>query len=180
MHLRDVIHQKSYEHIVLEVRRSPITLLPAIVVFLFLLALPIILQWFFLLLFPTLFNGAVVLPLATLFVSLYYLSMDFFFYNYFVDFYLDVLVVTNDRLIAVKQLGIFARTVLEVDLYQIQDATSDSNGTFASIFNYGNVTIETAGASAKVIAANVVNPHGLRRQILDLASVDKHYHQAGK
>lgn len=180
MHLRDVIHQKSYEHVVAKVRRSSITILPAIMGMLVLLGLPIVLQWFLLSMFPTLFESQILYPAAVLFVSLYYLSVTLFFYSYFVDFYLDVLVVTNDRLIAIKQLGLFSRTILEVDLYQIQDATSDTTGTFASIFNYGNVKIETAGADAKVIAQNVTNPHGLRRQILDLASVDKHYHMASK
>lgn len=180
MNLRDVIRQKSYEHIVHEVRRSPLTILPALLGFVVLLGLPIILQWFLLVLFPDLFTGQILFPLAVLFVSLYYLSVNLFFYTYFVDFYLDLLVLTNDRLIAIKQHGMFARTILEVDLYQIQDATSNVSGTFATLFNYGNLIIETGGADPKTIAHNIQNPDGLRRQILDLSSVDKRYHSGVK
>lgn len=181
MHLTEVIHQKSYEHIVLEVRHASITLLPGIVGYALLLAVPFVLQWFLINLFPTLADTTSALfPLAVLFVSVYYLSINLFFFSYFVDYYLDMLVLTNDRLISIKQHGLFARTILEVDLYQIQDATSTTEGTFNSIFNFGNVIIETGGAEAKPVALNVSSPHALRRQILDLASVDKHYHQGSK
>ena len=180
MHLNEVIHQKSYEHIVRQVRRAPITIMPAIVGFLTLLRAPIVLQWLLLTLYPDLFSGVILWPLAVLFVSIFYLSVNLFFYTFFVDFYLDLLILTNDRLIAIKQHGMFARTILEVDLYQIQDATSNVDGTFATLFNFGNLIIETSGADPKTIAVNIQNPHALRREILDLSSVDKRYHSGVK
>lgn len=176
MHLTAFIHQKSYEHIVHRVRRHPITIIPAFVVFFILLTIPFALHWLSMTLFPTFLDGPIVFPLAVLLAGVYYLSVILFFYSYFLDFYLDLLVVTNDRLIDIEQIGVFARSVSEVDLYQIQDITSEVKGIFASLFNYGNLFIQTAGATEKFNIHNVPNPEQLRREILDLAEEDRKYH----
>ena len=79
-------------------------------------------------------------------------------------------------MVDIEQKSLFGRTVAEVDLYQIQDATSEVNGIFASMFNYGNVHVQTAGSIPNFILHNVPNPHVLRQQILDLSAEDKKLH----
>ena len=80
--------------------------------------------------FPTLLESAVALPLLMLSASVYYLSVTLFIYSYFVTFYLDLVIITNDRMVDIEQSSLFARTIAEVDLYQIQDATSEVKGFF--------------------------------------------------
>ena len=176
MLLTNLIRQKSYEHIARQVRRSVVTLLPAVFGVMVLFLLPVGVRWLLDQLFPALLAGAVLGPIAILAAGLYYLFCILFFYSYFIDFYLDLLVLTNDRLIHINQYGLFSRTIFEVDLYQIEDATSEVHGLFARLFGYGNITIEVAGPGPKRIGESVPNPHELRRQILDLAAADKHYH----
>ena len=91
------IRQKLYEHIVYKVRRHIITLVPAILGFLVLLAIPVALYLLITRLFPELLLGAFSYPLLVLAGSIYYLSVILFFYTYFVSFYLDLLIVTNDH-----------------------------------------------------------------------------------
>ena len=128
--------------------------------------------------FPHLLLGPISRPLLILFASTYYLSICLFFYGYFIDFYLDILIVTNDRLLDIEQKGVFARSMAEIELYQIQDITSEVEGFFPSLFNYGNMIIQTASAIPRVIMHNIPNPHALRQELLDLAAEDKKYHQA--
>ncbi|OGH94271.1 MAG: hypothetical protein A2538_01750 [Candidatus Magasanikbacteria bacterium RIFOXYD2_FULL_41_14] len=176
MNLVRFIAKKIYEHIVTTVRHHPVTFLPTIFIFLILAAMPIGVVGMLNQLYPTLLINDLAYPLGVLFFSAYYLSICLFFYSYFVTFYLDMWIVTNDRLIDVYQKNLFSRTISELDLYQIQDVTSDVHGLFPSIFNYGNVTIQTAGPVPKFIIHNAHRPHKLRQLVLDLAAEDKRHH----
>ena len=128
MHLAHYIGQKSYEHIIYKVRRNAFTFIPALVIFVLLLAIPIGVYIILEKVFPGFLVGPRAFPLWTLAGSGYYLFILVLAYSYFIDFYLDVLVVTNDRLIDIEQIGLFARTVSEVDLCNIQDITKDLSG----------------------------------------------------
>src|SRR4051812_42245954 len=125
MQLTAFIHQKPYEHIEYKVRRHLATLFPAAIGFVVLLILPLGVYWLIATLLPALLTGAVWFPLLALLGSPYYLSIGLFFYTYFVSFYLDLLIITNDRLLHIEQLGLFARTISELDLYKVQDVTSE-------------------------------------------------------
>lgn len=176
MHVSRFINQKPYEKIVHLVRRHPVTFVPYIFLFVILLAVPLVVRWLGNAMFPTLLDNTIVWPLAVIFASIYYLSVCLFFYSYFVTFHLDLLIVTNDRLLDIEQKNLFARTVAEMDLYQVQDVTSTINGFFPSIFNYGTVLIQSAGATNHFTILNVPHPEKLREEILDLSAEDKKYH----
>lgn len=177
MNFIQLIHKKTYERIVHVIRRHTITFIPIALLFIALILVPPIVDWMGQNLWPDFFTSASLYPLLVLFLSVYYLSLCLFFYSYFIDFYLDILIITNDRLVDIDQKGLFARSVAEIELYQIQDITSQVEGFFPSIFNYGQLIIQTASAVPRVIVHNVPNPHLLRQELLDLAAIDKKYHQ---
>ncbi len=177
MSLNNIIKQKSYEKIVLVCRRHPITFVPHVLFALLLLIAPFGLYWLISNsglsgMFQTQ-TGYVVVVLSA---SIYYLSSYLFFYTHFVTFHLDLWIVTNDRLLDMEQKSLFYRTISEVDLYQIQDASSEVHGVFASIFKYGNIILQTAGPVPKFLFKNVSHPDQLREQILHLAAEDKKFH----
>lgn len=176
MHLANFIHQKSYEHIVCKVRRHYITFIPTIVLFSFLFIIPFILQWLITTLFPNFLEGMVISILSVLFISVYYLSIILFFYTEFISFYLDLLIVTNDRIIHINQHSLFSRTISEMDLYQTQDVISEVKGFFPSLFKYGDLTIQNASAVTKFHSYDVPDPDKLRNIILDLATEDRKFH----
>ncbi len=176
MNLDSIVKIKSYEKVVYILRRHGITFFPYLTIFIAILLIPIVVFWFF----STTFTGAMQNPNTyTLIIfagSAYYLSTFLFFYSFFVEFYLDAWIVTNDRLVDVHQISLFARTVAEVDLYQIQDVSSEVHGFFPTIFNYGNIYLQTAGPIPKFIIHNVHRPDKLREAIIELASEDKKFH----
>lgn len=177
MDIKHFINQKSYEKVVMVGRRHFITFAPAALFFLVLLiVLPIFSYWLVSNLFSETLVHPIYLPLLILGAGIYFLSVLLFFYTYFVAFYLDMTVITNDRLLDVKQQSLFSRTISELDLFQIQDATSEVKGFIPSLFNYGRVIIQTAGPVNQFVMNGVPDPHNLRQMLLNLSAEDKKFH----
>jgi len=63
------------------------------------------------------------------------------------DYYLDVWTVTNKRLIAVDQNGLFHRTIGSFRLEKLQDINVDIKGFVATMLDFGTVELETASGS---------------------------------
>lgn len=176
MTIESFIHAKDYEKVLHKLRRHPFTFLPMIFFLLLLLALPIVVGILLKTQLPTWLENETTFMALVLLGSAYYLGILIFFFTNFIDFYLDIFIVTNDRLIDMEQNGLFSRTVAEVDLYQIQDVTSEVKGILATMFNYGDMTIQTAGTLPKFIVHNIKDPHHLRQELMDLAEEDRKYH----
>ncbi len=176
MHLSSLIKQKDYEKIVHVLRRDPITFIPQILLFLILSLIPILGYFFINYSFPELLSGPISFPLLVLFASLFYLSISLFLYTEFTLFYLDVSIVTNDRIVEMEQLGLFSRTISELELFRIQDVTSEVGGFFPSLFHYGNVLVKTASENSHIIFYNIRNPEKIREELIKLSHEDRKYH----
>ena len=61
------------------------------------------------------------------------------------DYYLDVWIVTNTRVIDVEQKGMFRREVSEFLLSRVQDITVEIPSFVATLLHYGNLRVQTAG-----------------------------------
>lgn len=176
MQISHLIKQKSYEKIEYLLRRHPITFIPILFLFITLSLLPVALYFLLSSIYPQLLTGEISFPLLTLFASLYYLSIYLFFYAQFIDFYLDLWIVTNDRVIDIEQFGLFSRTTSELDLYRIQDVSVDVTGFFPTIFKYGNIHIKTASMNSDIVFRNVPNPNQVRQGLIQLSEQDLKYH----
>ncbi len=71
-------------------------------------------------------------------------AFTLFFHNY----YLSMQVVTSERIIDIDQKGIFLREVNEMPIENIEDVSYKQNGFWGTVFNFGNVIIQTAGSSS--------------------------------
>ena len=176
MRVAHLIKQKPYEKIKYVLHRHPITFIPKIALFLVLSVIPLAVYGMIDNLFPTLFQKNAVYAIAVLTGSAYYLSILLFFYMQFIVFYLDMWVVTNDRIIDVEQLGLFSRTISELDLFRIQDVTTDVHGIFPTFFKYGTVTIKTASNNIHIVFHDVKKPNTLREELIQLSHEDRKYH----
>lgn len=176
MHLSEFINQKSYEQVVYRIRRHPVTFLPILFLFLVLLMVPVILYMIISTIFPALLDGVRSYTLLILLGSAYMLTMFLLFYVRFIDFYLDVWIVTNDRIIDIEQNNLFSRSITELELFRIQDVTVDMHGVFATIFNYGNLSVKTASSNAHIIFYNIPRPNTIRERLIELAEEDRKYH----
>jgi len=176
MHLDKLIKQKSYEHVVHLLRRHWITFIPFLVGFFALLLVPVALYIFFQN-FEVPFGNATAWYTAGIIVGgIYYLFLLVFFFTRFVEFYLDLWIVTNDRIIDIEQFGLFSRSISELELFRIQDVTTHINGVFPTFFNYGDVDIKTASKNTTIIFKNIHNPNRIREELLQLSHEDRKYH----
>lgn len=180
MHIARFIKQKPYEHIEYILHRHPLTFLPQIFLFLLLCSVPLMVGYMIQSFAPGLLASQSTYALLVLFVSVYLLGVLLFLYTEFVLYYLDVWIVTNDRVVDIEQLGLFSRTISELDLYNIQDATSDVHGFFPTLFNYGVVTIKTASTNVNIIFRDIPHANKVREDLIRLADMDRRYHEKMK
>lgn len=176
MHLSHFVRQKSYEVLKHVLRRHSITFIPIAVLFIVLMIVPMVAFFITNTLFPEFLKGPVSFPILVLFGSLYYLTIYLFFYAQFIDYYLDLWIVTNDRIIDIEQKGLFDRVIIELDLFRIQDVTTVVSGFFPTIFKYGNVIITTASSTNQIIFKQVPYPDMVRQELIALAEEDRKFH----
>jgi membrane protein YdbS with pleckstrin-like domain len=67
------------------------------------------------------------------------------------DWYLDIWIVTNQRIIDIQQRHLFSRQILSCTLDKIQNTTVTSAGPLATFFHYGNVNIKTADETSQIL-----------------------------
>ena len=177
MNVANLIKKKSYEKVEYVLRRHAFTFIPQIILFIGSFIFPILIYLMINNLFPTLLNNTQLFAAAVLVASIYYLSILLLLYTQFVDFYLDVWIVTNDRIVDIEQFGLFSRTISELDLFRIQDVTADVKGMFATLFKYGDLLVKTASNNPSIVFRNIPNPNYVRQHLLELANSDYRYHR---
>lgn len=174
MHLAKFVKQKSNEQIEYILHRHPVTFLPEILLITLMVSIPFAIRFIINSMFPDLITpGTPVWVILVLFLSGYILVTLTFFYTQFVNFFLDFWVVTNDRIIDVEQKNLFARTISELGLVNIQDVTTEVHGFFATLFDYGDVIIKTASDNQNIIFENVPRPNKIRANLIDFSDREK-------
>ena len=119
---------------------------------------------------PTNFGYA----LVALLLSAYALVWILLFFITWLNYYLDVWIVTNERIINIAQQRLFYRVVSEQKLYRVQDVTWEMKGIVANIFRYGNVQVQTAGEDDRFIFENISQPEKVAQAIRNLLeSIEK-------
>jgi hypothetical protein len=78
--------------------------------------------------------------------------------------YFNCLLVTNQRVILIKQKGFFDRQVMEVEYQKIQDVSYHYQGMFQTVFHYGNLKIQVLSSETVIKAEKIPQPE----QIQDL------------
>jgi len=127
--------------------------------------------------FEELFSYRLSYPILVLFASTYYLYVWLFLFYSFIDYYLDVWIVTNERIINIEQRGLFSREVSEQKLYRIQDVTSELKGFFSTVLDYGTVHIQTAGEEPRFIFKEVPHPQTVAKKIIKIVEENKKFHK---
>lgn len=106
--------------------------------------------------------------IATVFFVMYILLVWLVFGTYFVDYYLDTWIVTNRRIVDIEQRGLFKRVVSQLHLARVQDATSDITGIIHTLFDFGNVYIQSAGTRGRFQFTQVPRPNEIKQRIIKL------------
>lgn len=169
-HLPNAIPDEKVVHVL---HRHPLTIFWLVLGYLLLLGTVPFLAWYLPLYQPGLVSDPALMPLAVLGGSAFFLFAWLFLFQNFMDYYLDVWIVTNKRILNIEQTGLFARTVSELRLYRVQDVTSTVKGVVETLFDYGDVEIQTAGEKTRFVFEQIPHPTRISKSILELAEIER-------
>ena len=91
------------------------------------------------------------------------------------DYYLDMWIITNKRIISIDQQGFFRRSVSSFRFERLQDITVDIKGFIETMLDFGRMTADTAGSEPFIIRG-IPNPRAVKGLILEYAD-QVHTHQ---
>lgn len=78
------------------------------------------------------------------------------------------IVITNEHIVDIDQMGIFNRKVSTLRLVEIQDISASVKGPIQTIFQYGTIIVQTAGERENFLFDYVPNPYELEHYILEI------------
>jgi hypothetical protein len=163
--LEDVIQLKPEEKIRLVTKRHAVTILPRLLLSFLLIVIP------FFFLFPLFKSGptGAVVFVVSVGVGVYTAWRTFAVWDG------DTFIVSSVRIVNVSQPGIFSRTVVEAGLEHLTDFAWGRRGITGTVFNFGDVTMNTAGQQ-KIIATKLPDPqaiHALLAEVVGLAKASR-------
>ena len=155
------VAKDSNEKIVLFLRRHPITNLPWILISIILFASPMVLSEFPLLDFlPENFKFIAILS--------WYLIAIAYTFESFLDWFFSVYIITDERIFDVDFVNLIYREISEANIDQIQDVTVTMGGVVRTIFNYGDILIQTASETARIEFEAVPHPDQVAKILREL------------
>lgn len=135
--------QQEDEEVVLFLRQHIIVNVPWILVASILLIMPTVLS-------PMIFGNLklpFVVPAGFFIVGMlfWYLFTFGFILMSFLRWFFNIYIVTNERVVDIDFIHLLYKEFSEARLEKVQDLSYKSGGLFAAFFNFGDVSIQTAG-----------------------------------
>jgi len=159
--------QKNNEQILLVLHRHWFDILSQFFVIFFMLAILFSTFFYLPLVFPALRNNIgenIFLFLENTFLIFTWII----FFLIWIDYYFDVWIVTDQRIVNIEQKGLFGRVVSELELEKIQDITTDVSGIIPTFLNFGNLFIQTAAEKERFIFRNIPDPYSVKDTLMNL------------
>lgn len=86
-----------------------------------------------------------------------------------VDYYFDVWIITNERVVNIEQKGLFNREVSELQFERIQDITTVVDGLVQTFLNFGDVYVQTAAETERFVFRQVPDPYMIKDMVMQLS-----------
>ena len=139
-----MIQLHENEHIILLLHKHWFVVARAVVGIMFMLVLAAIILPLLPLVTSQL-DPALVWALTGFVLAVYLMILGLFAFYSWMDYYLDMWIVTEKRVINIDQQGLFSRQISEVPMASIQDVTLDVSGFVETMLGFGDIRIQTAG-----------------------------------
>ena len=163
----DFPNKESNEKVYMTVRRHYFVLVRQSIIFLFFFIFPIIIGGV-LYYFNISIREYAFYPIMILILSVYYLFVTLFAMIKWIEYYYDIWIITNKRIIDMEQKSLFNHITSELRLDKIQDVTFEIKGFLASVFHYGNIYVQTAGSVQRFAFEEIPKSQKIKRLIIDL------------
>jgi len=163
------------ERILLSLRKHPLIIVGKLIPFIILDYLPYLLPKIGAYLASTVPNPPVdytallsfANPWVDFLVGVYWLFVWMGAFGTFTNYFLDQWIVTNERIIDVNQKSFWDREVSSLFLDRVQNVEVEISGVFGTLFGFGTVDIESAGAEVGATTmSGLSHPNQIRDTIL--------------
>jgi uncharacterized membrane protein YdbT with pleckstrin-like domain len=150
--LEEVIQLKTDEEVRVITRRHGVTIVPPLLLALVMIVVP------FFFLFPLFGTGpaGIVAFLAVVCAGLIIAVRSFIMWDG------DIIIMTNQRIVDVDQRGVFARTVNEITLENIQDFSWSKHTLLDQLLNIGHFKARSASGSLTIEGRFIPKPQELQ------------------
>lgn len=95
-------------------------------------------------------------------VSAWILFLWVVFFIAWTNYYLDIFIITEKRIIDIEQIGLFSRDVAESRLENVEDIRVQITGVVPSLLDFGNLHIQTAGVQREFLVSDIPEPDRVR------------------
>jgi uncharacterized membrane protein YdbT with pleckstrin-like domain len=155
------VSKDSEEKIVLFLRRHPITNIGWILISILMFLAPMVLDKFPLLSFlPDNFQFIAILG--------WYLITIAYTFESFLDWFFSVYIITDERVFDVDFVNLIYREISEANIDQIQDVTVAMGGVIRTVFNYGDILLQTASQVPRIEFEAVPHPDQVAKILRNL------------
>lgn len=153
--------QDREEKIVLLLRRHPLTLIPWLLLVVLMVIAPLFVPQTF---------ASDFIPANFLLVCYltWYLIVFALAFERFLTWFFNVNILTDERVIDIDFPSLLYRDISQMKIDKIQEVSTKTGGYIRSLFNFGNVLIQSAGQIPEIYFEDVPNPEQVSRIINDL------------
>jgi uncharacterized membrane protein YdbT with pleckstrin-like domain len=175
------------EQVMKEVRKHWLVFLGMLLPYIFLALVPLLVPALFSFaarLFPILGDAmrefSPALPLVRVVLGIWWLILWIGAFNAFTSYFLNVWVITSQRIVNIQQYRFFNRKVSSFLLGRVQDVTTETYGILSDLFGFGCVQVETAGTASSMFRMDgVADPQGMRDLIMREIALLHNHDRAG-
>ena len=157
--------QEENEQVVLLLRRHHFIILMRIGTFLIASLAPLVI----ILIFGSVISHNNLWALFWLLSGLWWLFFWLAIFYALTMYSLNVIIITNHRIVDNDQYGLFNRKVSELHLSRIQDVSVHTHGFIETFLRFGDIVVQTAGTESQFTFYQMPNPENTKDVITRLA-----------
>ncbi len=161
--------QERGEDVILILRKHVFVIYSQLLVFFVSICVPAIIGK----IFQTFISTNNIFTLFIFLSSMWYLLAWMMMFYSLTMYSLNVVIVTNTRIIDSRQNGFFDRRISELHLSRVQDISVHTSGLMETMFRFGSVEVQTASEERQFIFKQLPNPEHVKDVIMDLANTDE-------
>lgn len=158
--------QERDEEVVLFMRQHIIVLIPQLVLGFIMFFVPLILFPFII----RFLESPIEIPAGYMIVGtvFWYVALFGYTLTVFIHWFFNIFIVTNRRIIDIDFLYLLYKKFAETRIEKVQDISSRTGGIMATMFNFGDVLIQTASELPNFVFEKIPKPSEVVHIISDL------------
>jgi membrane protein YdbS with pleckstrin-like domain len=164
--------QKEKEFIILFLRSHFITNLSWITISIVLVVLPFIIFAFLSRFSFDFLSTSAAEHFTLVFTLFYYLLIFSYMFVSFLHWFYNVFIVTSERVVDIDYSDVVVHNIAIASLSHVQDVNYSQSGFIPTLFNYGDLFIQTAGDEKNFEAYSVPKPREATHIIGDLTGIE--------